>query len=171
MMHYGDMNWTEALVDLVAAVLATAARVPASGRFGDRKVFVSAVWDALPEAVRDGLSIDSFKRQLFVTHRLGLLVLARADLVAAMPAASVAASQIGYDGVQFHFVLDPTVRDSWAAADGHDEPQQSGGQVQHELTGRAGLAPQRGASGSSLGARIASPRLVIGGSVRHRCSR
>src|SRR5678816_3231483 len=99
------MNATGALVDLAAAVLATAARVPASGRFGDRKVFVSAIWGALPEAARDGLSLDSFKRQLFVAHRLGLLVLARADLVAAMPGASVTASQIAYDGVQFHFCL------------------------------------------------------------------
>src|SRR5689334_14627697 len=121
------MNATGALVDLAAAVLATTARVPASGRFGDRKVFVSAIWGALPEAVRDGLSLASFKEQLFVAHRLGLLVLACADLVTAMPATSVTASQICYGGVQFHFVLDPTVRDSWAAVDGHDEPQQSGG--------------------------------------------
>ena len=116
-----DMKTAGALVDLAAAVLATAAKVPASGRFGDRKVFISAVWDALPEAVRDGLNLDSFKGQLFVAHRLGLLVLARADLIAAMPAASVTASQIGYDSVQFHFVLDPTVRDSWTI-DHHGDP-------------------------------------------------
>jgi hypothetical protein len=164
------MNATEALVDFAGAVLATAARVPESGRFGDRKVFVSAVWDALPEAARDGLSLDSFKRQLFVAHRLGLLVLARADLVAAMPAASVTASQIGYDGVQFHFVLDPTVRDSWAADDGYDEPQQSGGEVRHEPKVRAGLVPRRGASGLSPGARVVSPRSVIGGNARQRCA-
>lgn len=132
------MNATGVLVDFAAAVLATAAKVPASGRFGERKVFVSAVWDALSEAARDGLSIDSFKRQLFVAHRLGLLVLARADLVAAMPAASVTASQIGYDGIQFHFVLDPTVRDSWAVDDSYDEPQQSRGKVRHEPTVRGG---------------------------------
>lgn len=164
------MNATGVLVDLAAAVLATAARVPASGRFGDRKVFVSAIWGALPEAVRDGLSLDSFKGQLFVANRLGLLVLARADLVAAMPAASVTASQIGYDGVQFHFVLDPTVRDSWAAGDGHNEPQQSGDKVRHQPTVRVGLAPRRSASGSSLSARVALPRSVIGGSARHRCT-
>lgn len=90
-------------------------RVSESGRFGARKVFVSAIWEALPQADRARLDLDDFKAQLFAAHRAQLLSLARADLVAAMPAEMVTASQMEPDrGVTFHFVIDPRARDSWA---------------------------------------------------------
>jgi hypothetical protein len=82
------------------------AQVPEAGRFGSRKVFVSAIWDALPAAERARQNLDSFKAQLFAAHRAQLLSLARADLVAAMPPAAVAASEIEpARGVTFHFVV------------------------------------------------------------------
>jgi hypothetical protein len=104
-----------ALTRFAATVNDAAARVPPSGRFGARKVFVSAVWEALPKAVRVRQSLDRFKAQLFAAHRAQLVSLARADLVAAMPAGLVAASQLEPDrGVTFHFVVDPHARDTWS---------------------------------------------------------
>jgi hypothetical protein len=76
------------------------------GWFGDRKVFVSAVWDQLrkdPQWVELGLA--GFKAQLLAAHRAGELSLARADLVAAMDPALVAASEIIADGASFHFLV------------------------------------------------------------------
>lgn len=94
----------------------------ARGRFGDRKVFVSALWRfmiaAYPE-VRDasGMTFDTigrgaarvppqwFKEMLVQAHRQRLLSLARADLVAAMDSDEVAESEIRADGATFHFVV------------------------------------------------------------------
>jgi hypothetical protein len=82
---------------------------PAIGR---HRVFVSALWETM--RIRR-CSLDDFKARLVAAHRAQLLSLARADLVAAMPAAVVTASQIEPDrGVQFHFVIDPQARDAWA---------------------------------------------------------
>lgn len=96
-----------ALEAFAGAVRNAIARVPESGRFGSRKVFVSAVWDALPVVERERQSLHGFKAQLFAAHRAQLLSLARADLVAAMPPAAVAESEIEpARGVTFHFVID-----------------------------------------------------------------
>ena len=77
-----------------------------AARFGDRKVFVASVWDHLRRDPRwSALSLDEFKAQLVAAHRAGALVLARADLVAAMDPALVAASEVVADGASFHFVL------------------------------------------------------------------
>jgi hypothetical protein len=76
------------------------------GWFGDRKVFVSAVWDQLRRDPRwAGLGLAGFKAELVAAHRAGALTLARADLVAAMDPALVAASEIAVDGASFHFVV------------------------------------------------------------------
>ncbi len=84
-----------------------AAGVVVDGRFGDRKVFVSAVWRALARDPRwAALSLDEFKTRLVAAHRAGELLLARADLVAAMDPALVAASEIAVDGASFHFLID-----------------------------------------------------------------
>jgi len=83
-----------------------AAGSTATGRFGDRKVFVSAVWDELR---RDpwwaAVTLDELKARLVAAHRAGELALARADLVAAMDPALVAASEITTDGASFHFIV------------------------------------------------------------------
>ncbi len=55
----------------------------------------------------------AFKRRMVTAHRAGLLVLARADLVAAMPRAAVAASEVCDGYAEFHFVLDDAARDPW----------------------------------------------------------
>lgn len=78
-------------------------------RFGDRKVFISSVWDQLRRRPRwAGLALADFKAQLVAAHRSGELVLARADLVAAMDPALVAASETLADGASFHFILRET---------------------------------------------------------------
>ena len=88
-----------------ADVLGAAARV-VDGRFGDRKVFVSAVWDELHRDPRwADLALAEFKTRLVAAHRAGELALARADLVAAMDPALVAASEIAADGASFHFIV------------------------------------------------------------------
>jgi hypothetical protein len=93
-----------------AADVLRAAGETADGWFGDRKVFVSAVWDQLRRARGwSAVTLDEFKRRLIAAHRAGELVLARADLVAAMDPATVAASEIATDGASFHFIVkEPT---------------------------------------------------------------
>jgi len=89
-----------------AEAVRRAAGAVVDGWFGDRKVFVSAVWDQLRRAPRwAALGLAGFKAQLVVAHRAGELSLARADLVAAMDPALVAASEIAVDGASFHFLV------------------------------------------------------------------
>jgi hypothetical protein len=91
-----------ALIADVRAV-ADAAR---EGVFGDRKVFISAVWDALRALPAwASLELDELKARLVAAHRDGELVLGRADLVAAMDPARVAASETRAGDATFHFVL------------------------------------------------------------------
>lgn len=76
------------------------------GIFGDRKVFIAAAFDALrARPAWTALTLDAFKQRLLAAHRAGELVLARADLVAAMDPALVAASELQADGASFHFVV------------------------------------------------------------------
>jgi hypothetical protein len=76
------------------------------GRFGDRKVFVSALWHELRNDPRwSALTLDELKARLVAAHRAGELTLARADLVAAMDPELVAASEITADGASFHFLV------------------------------------------------------------------
>lgn len=98
-------RWTDD--DLAAAVRAAARHMPAAGRFGDEKVFVSAIWRALdPDRQFPGLTIDGYKARLLDANRRGALTLARADLVGAMDPREVAASEIRHLNATFHFVLD-----------------------------------------------------------------
>ena len=76
------------------------------GMFGDRKVFISAVWDELRRSGRwSALSIHEFKRRLLDAQRSGTIELARADLVAAMDPRLVADSETLADGASFHFIV------------------------------------------------------------------
>lgn len=76
------------------------------GVFGDRKVFISSVWRALRTLPSwSELDLDEFKARLVLAHRRRELVLARADLVAAMDPALVAASETRTDGATFHFIV------------------------------------------------------------------
>ncbi|MEO7735441.1 MAG: hypothetical protein ABIY55_31095 [Kofleriaceae bacterium] len=81
------------------------------GVFGDRKVFISTIWDTLHALPRWlALDRDHFKSKLVEAHRRRELVLARADLVAAMDPELVAASETRADGATFHFVVREPVR-------------------------------------------------------------
>ena len=82
------------------------ARTCHDGVFGDRKVFIAAAFTALhvQPAWRD-LTLAEFKQRLLAAHRAGALVLARADLVAAMDPALVGASETNVDGATFHFIV------------------------------------------------------------------
>jgi hypothetical protein len=82
-------------------------RVGSEGRFGDEKVFVSAIWRGIEKDRRlSSFSLERFKRWLLTANRDGKLLLARADLVGAMNANLVAESEIEDQGATFHFVLD-----------------------------------------------------------------
>lgn len=83
-----------------------AARAARDGVFGDRKVFISAVWDELRRSGRwSALSIPEFKRRLLEAQRAGEVELARADLVAAMDPRLVADSETLAEGASFHFIV------------------------------------------------------------------
>jgi hypothetical protein len=84
----------------------------AKGRFGDRKVFIAAVWRQLRTSPAfDGMTLAKFKDRLVEAHRQRLLELARADLVAAMDSREVAESEwVDPDGGRsYHFVVDRSV--------------------------------------------------------------
>jgi hypothetical protein len=85
-------------------------------RFGARKVFISAVYDRARAADHHVGSREVFGARLVECLRLGLLELARADLVSAMHPAAVARSETRDNISTFHFVVDPHVRDPWEAA-------------------------------------------------------
>ena len=81
-------------------------RLARDGVFGDRKVFISAVWDVLRRRPQwSTVGLEDFKARLVAAHRAGDLVLARADLVAAMNPELVAASETATDGASFHFIV------------------------------------------------------------------
>jgi hypothetical protein len=86
----------------------------ANKRYGLRKVFLAAVHAAL--GGEGAINPEAFQRRMVSAHRAGLLVLVRADLVAAMPQAAVASSEVSDGGAEFHFVLDDAARDPWADA-------------------------------------------------------
>jgi len=73
--------------------------------FGPDKAFIGSVWQALasdPEF--EGLGEREFKRLLVEAHRRGVLVLGRADLVAAMDPGDVSASEITDQNATYHFI-------------------------------------------------------------------
>ena len=75
-----------------------------SGVFGDRKVFISALWRDLSGPGDGAGSLEQFKQRLVEANRRGLLRLYRADLVEEMDPAEVAASATRYLDATFHFV-------------------------------------------------------------------
>lgn len=117
---------TCSLADLAAAARRAVAAIgrDVNERYGTRKVFLAVVHAAL--GGENAINLEAFKRRMVSAHRAGLLVLARADLVAAMPQATVAASEVSDGGAEFHFVLDDAARDLWADDAGSPEPSQGG---------------------------------------------
>lgn len=101
-----------------AAVASAISRIghDTTERFGARKVFVVAVFRELLVSCADVWPISKFKDRLIQANLAGLLSLARADLVGAMPAATVAASEIESLGATYHFVIDQLAREPWEVA-------------------------------------------------------
>ncbi len=92
---------------LLTLVRETIPRIGADGRFGDEKVFVSAIWQHLEDDGRlADWSLDRFKRWLVTANRDQLLDLARADAQGDMDSRLVEESEIVDRGATFHFVVD-----------------------------------------------------------------
>lgn len=76
-----------------------------AGRFGERKVFIAALWQRLCQTPGCAdMSADTFKRHLVDANREHLLSLHRADLVQVMDPDLVQASETVYGNATFHFV-------------------------------------------------------------------
>lgn len=102
---------SQAPQDPLPIVIAVLPTIHGEGRFGDRKVFIAALWDRVGGTI--GMSLPAFKHWLIEQHRRQRLVLARADLIAALPydlvMRSEAKTEGAYAGATFHFVRDPSI--------------------------------------------------------------
>ena len=125
--HVAGIDRTPTPNDLEIATLVhrALAAVQGAGRLGDRKVFIASLWATMLHidaqtcgTLPYGATLEHFKAWLLRGLRLTrdgtergapLVVLARADFVAAMDPTMVAASETVTDGATFHFVLDPAV--------------------------------------------------------------
>ena len=94
--------------DPLSIVIAALPTIHREGRFGNRKIFIAALWDRVGKKIH--MSLLEF--WLIDQHRQRRLVLARADLIAAMPYDLVMRSEANtegvYSGATFHFVVDPS---------------------------------------------------------------
>lgn len=96
--------------DFIRTVNQVAGKIGPEGRFGDRKVFISEVWDIVSEDPRfSRMGVDAFKQRLFENRKR--IQLARADLVSAMDPDLVDASELKVAGATYHFVVDPRFAD------------------------------------------------------------
>ncbi|MEN0063522.1 MAG: hypothetical protein AAGA48_15330 [Myxococcota bacterium] len=100
-----------ALETFARRVLDVAGTIHGNGRFGERKVFIAAVWRALTgDRIVADLTLGQFKDRLCQAHQAGLLNLERADLVGAMDINEVNASEAHVMNATFHFVEAASVR-------------------------------------------------------------
>jgi hypothetical protein len=88
-----------------SAVVASALASP-SGWFGDNKIFISHVWHQL-QSKRDFARLDApaFKKRLVEANTLGLVTLARADLVQVLNPVDVDESATTFQNATFHFLV------------------------------------------------------------------
>jgi len=107
-----DKDIDRAPQDPLPIVIAALSTIHGKGRFGERKVFIAALWDCVGKKIH--MSLPEFKSWLIEQHRQQHLVLARADLIAAMPYDLVMHSETKtegpYSGASFHFVRDPAIQ-------------------------------------------------------------
>ena len=100
-----------ALETFARRVLDAASQVHGPGRYGERKVFIAAVWRKLTgDRIVEELTLGQFKERLCQAHQAGLLNLERADLVGAMDINEVNASEAHVMNATFHFVEAASVR-------------------------------------------------------------
>lgn len=91
--------------------------------FGDDKFFISSVYDDGGWA--EEMTLEQFKRELLETHRKGLVVLSRADLVSAMDPNLVQRSHIADPlGADYHFINRDQTRKSVRRGMGYVEENQ-----------------------------------------------
>ena len=109
-----DLTWVSLIDTAVARIH--------HGRFGDRKVFISALYASL---VADGHLVEAkytlaqFKSYLVHLSLCGpqhcpLLLLARADFVAGMDSGMVSASETERGIARYHLVIDGSVASVWS---------------------------------------------------------
>ncbi|MEW5963894.1 MAG: hypothetical protein AB1749_10070, partial [Pseudomonadota bacterium] len=92
-------------LDGFSAEVLAAARGHAEGWPGNRKAFISRVWQAIRAARPEwGLSEIEFKGMLAEAHRAGRLVLANADLKDKKNLKDFEDSAIGYKNTIWHFI-------------------------------------------------------------------
>ena len=87
-----------------AARVLAAARGSKTGRFGDDKVFIAHVFKQLAAEGAAVGALEVFKERLVSAHLDGRLSLSRADMVEAMAAEDVSASETQHGESTFHFV-------------------------------------------------------------------
>ena len=96
------LTWTDAT--FAAAALAAARSTDEAGRFGSHKAYVSASWDAFRRAHGGETGLATFKGRVLACQRLGLLALARVDLVEYVDQAVLVRSEIRYGISEFHAI-------------------------------------------------------------------
>jgi hypothetical protein len=88
-----------------AATVMAHAHATVTGRFGEDKIFISHVWQALQMHGEDfGCNEITFKQRLAEANNRGLLRLSRADLAHTLNADDVAQSSTQYLTATFHFI-------------------------------------------------------------------
>jgi hypothetical protein len=96
----------EHLLRHLVARVKDASAGPGARCFGANKVFIASVWESLardPEL--SALGEAGFKAALVEAHRRGAILLSGADLVAAMPASDVTASETRHQNATYHFIV------------------------------------------------------------------
>lgn len=92
-------------LDEFARIVLETARATPTGRFGDKMVFISHVWDQLQQNGQDfGLTEQQFKQQLGFANNKLLLRLSRADMAHALDQNDVQRSETQYLNATFHFI-------------------------------------------------------------------
>jgi hypothetical protein len=106
-----DIDIAQAIRDPLQIMLNALPAVHGKGRVGDRKIFIAALWDVIGDEIN--MTLSEFKRWLIDQHRHRNIVLARADLIAAMPYELVMRSEANtegsYSGATFHFIIDQAI--------------------------------------------------------------
>jgi hypothetical protein len=94
-------TWTNEELSMFAAAVRTAAAAPQTAKYHGELAFISSLkaewFPRTPRAMFDAMLIASLQE--------GLLRMSRADLVGAMDARMVAASEVRYMSCEWHFVV------------------------------------------------------------------
>lgn len=76
-----------------------------TGKFGEKKIFISHVWKQMElDGKQFGLNFDQFKHYLALANNKGLISLTHADLTYAMNRNDVSTSETPYLNSVFHFI-------------------------------------------------------------------